>query len=590
MFLYTILPKLLNMSLTASVVILFVLLLRLLLKKAPKVISYALWSIVLFRLLCPISIESGFSLFGLLDAPVTTNGTITSSISYIPDNIVREESLLEETNQIQPQEDRQTTISLKTPMAIAACVWMAGLFAMGLYTIASYMRLRRKLITASHLRDNIYLADEIPSPFVFGLFRPKIYLPSFLDEQEQPYIILHEQHHIRRLDHIVKALAFIALCVHWFNPLVWAAFFLASKDMEMSCDEAVIQKMGTGVLSNYAASLLSLATGKHSLTGMPLAFGEGDTKGRIRNLANWKSPKRILFVIAGLLVILAAVILVPNPSSVRLSKLVIDEVDMNTVLADIESMSVQYQDDLLICNEETSNRFVTALNKIKIQKKPVSQSRAENRSRSFTIIINDRLQLCFSDDFSEIWIDNGVKPSFSYPIINPEFTKELLMDSDFSQGTNETRVQVWFDYYNNDEMQWDGRQEINLDGFPRITFRWTPDKVEAVLEDGKIIPLYTGMPIWNVFFTDLTGDELPELCSTLTIGSGIGDNRIIIYDYTNGASYSLEDRMEYDYSLSMENGQLVVTKQVFSYNKTGEVIEKGYLAFVDSTIQIISIE
>lgn len=590
MFLYTILPKLLNMSLTASVVILFVLLLRLLLKKAPKVISYALWSIVLFRLLCPISIESGSSLFGLLDAPVTTNGTITSSISYIPDNIAREESLLEETDQIQSQEDQQTTIPLKTPMAIATCVWMTGLFVMGIYTIASYMRLRKKLITTSHLRDNIYLADEIPSPFVFGLFRPKIYLPSFLDEQERPYIILHEQYHIRRLDHIVKALAFIALCVHWFNPLVWVAFIMASKDMEMSCDEAVIKKMGAGVLTDYATSLLSLATGKHSLTGMPLAFGEGDTKGRIQNLANWKKPKRILFIIACSLVIIAAIILVPNPSGIQLSKLVIDEVDMNTVLADIKSMSVQYQDDLLICDEETSNRFVTALNKIKIQKKPVSQSRADNRSRSFIIIINDRLQLCFSDDFSEIWIDNGVKPSFSYPIINPEIAKELLMDSDFSQETNETGVQLWFDYYNNDEMQWDGCQEIKLDVFPGVTFRWTPDKVEAVLEDGELIPLYTGMPIWNVFFTDLTGDGLPELCSTLTIGSGIGDNRVVIYDYANGASHSLEDRMKYDYSLSMENDQLIVTKQVFSYNKTGEVIETGNLAFVDSTIQIIPIE
>lgn len=436
-FLYTILPKLLNMSLTASVVILFVLLFRLILKKAPKVISYVLWSIVLFRLLCPISIESDFSLFTLLDAPVSTNGTITSHIQYIPDNIVRKESLLEETNQIQPQEDQQTTISLKTPMAIAAGVWITGLFAMGLYTIVSYMRLRRKLITSSHLRDNIYLVDEISSPFVFGLFRPKIYLPSFLDEQEQPYIILHEQHHIRRLDHIMKALAFIALCIHWFNPLVWAAFFLASKDMEMSCDEAVIQKMGTGVLANYAASLLSLATGKHSLTGMPLAFGEGDTKGRIRNLANWKSPKRILFVIACLLVILAAVILVPNPSSVQLSKLVIDEVDMNTALADIESMSVQYQDDLLICDKGTSNRFITTFDKIKIQKKPISQSRSENRSKSFTVIINDHLQLCFSEDFSEIWIDNGVKPSFSYLIINPEIAEELLMDFRFSLNTGE---------------------------------------------------------------------------------------------------------------------------------------------------------
>ena len=148
-------------------------------------------------------------------------------------------------------------------------------------------------------------------------------------------------------------------------------------------------------------------------------------------------------------------------------------------------------------------------------------------------------------------------------------------------------VQEWFDFYNNGEMQWDGHQEINLEAFPSVTFRWTTEQVAAVLEDGEILPLYSGMPIWNVFFTDLTGDGLPELCSTLTIGSGVGDNRIIIYDYANGASYSLEDRMEYDYSLSLKDGLLIATKQVYSNDKKGEVVESGYLAYLNNTLQIV---
>ena len=152
------------------------------------------------------------------------------------------------------------------------------MLVMVLYAMVSYIRLRRKLITASLLRDNIYLADEIAFPFVMGLLRPKIYLPSSMAEQEQPYILMHEQHHIRRRDPVIKALAFLALCIHWFNPLVWVAFIMAGKDMEMSCDEAVVRKMGTGILADYTASLLSLATGKHIIAGMPLAFGEGDTK------------------------------------------------------------------------------------------------------------------------------------------------------------------------------------------------------------------------------------------------------------------------------------------------------------------------
>lgn len=323
MFFYTFLPKLLNMSLTASVVILFVLLLRLLLKKAPKVISYALWSIVLFRLLCPVSIQSDLSLFGLLDAPVTANDTITSRIAYIPANIVHTEypsvalpvpGLGEEISKKLPRGEEQLAADpLEAPMTMVTYVWMAGVLTMVLYAAASYIRLRRKLLTASPLRDNICLADEITSPFVMGLFRPKIYLPSSLGEQEQSYILMHEQHHIRRCDHIVKVLAFIALCIHWFNPLVWLAFILAGRDMEMSCDEAVVRKMGTSVLADYTTSLLGFATGKQRIAGMPLAFGEGDTKGRIRNLANWKKPAFwvVLGSIAACMVL--AVCLLTNP-------------------------------------------------------------------------------------------------------------------------------------------------------------------------------------------------------------------------------------------------------------------------------------
>ena len=323
MFFYTFLPNLLNMSLTASVVIVFVLCLRILLKKVPKVISYALWSIVLFRLLCPISIDSKLSLFGLLDTPVARSGTLTSSIEYIPSNIVHMEyptvilpapGIGEAISNTLPQGEEQLVADpLEAPMSIATYIWIAGVLGMGTYAVVSSMRLRRKLVTASLLRENIFLADEITSPFVMGLIHPKIYLPSSLGEREQPYVVIHEQHHIRRLDHIVKVLAFIALSIHWFNPLVWFAFVMASKDMEMSCDEAVVRKMGDGVLANYTASLLSLATGKHIIAGMPLAFGEGDTKGRIRNLANWKKPAFGVLLAAIIACAVLAICLLTNP-------------------------------------------------------------------------------------------------------------------------------------------------------------------------------------------------------------------------------------------------------------------------------------
>lgn len=324
---YAFIPKLLNMSLTASVAIVCVLLLRLMLKKAPKVISYALWAVVLFRLLCPVSIVSSFSLFGLMDAPTAESTKLTTSIEYVPENIVHTEypavtlpmpGVSDAINNTLPSGQEQLVADpLEAPVTFATYVWIAGVLVMAAYSVISYRRLRQKLLTASPLRDNIYLADEITSPFVMGLIRPKIYLPSDMEEREQVYIIRHEQHHIHRGDHIIKALAFLALSIHWFNPLVWVAFIYSNKDMEMSCDEAVVKKMGTGILADYTASLLSLATGKHIIAGMPLAFGEGDTKGRIRNLANWRKPAFWVVLVAVIACVALAVGLMTNPAAER---------------------------------------------------------------------------------------------------------------------------------------------------------------------------------------------------------------------------------------------------------------------------------
>ena len=323
MFFYTFMPKLFNMSLTASVAIVLVILLRLLLKKAPKVISYALWGVVLFRLLCPVSIDSNFSVYNLFDAPAQESGTITSVIEYIPSNIVHTEypsvalpvpGISDVINDALPQGQEQLVADpLEAPMSFATYAWMIGVLVMAIYSIVSYIRLRRKLSVVVPLRDNIFIADDIKSPFVVGLFRPKIYLPCNLGDKEQEYIILHEQHHIKRLDHVMKALAFLALAIHWFNPLVWVAFILASKDMEMSCDEAVIRKLGGDVRADYSASLLTLATGRRIIAGTPLAFGEGDTKGRINNLSKWKKPAVWVVLIAVVACAVLAVTVLTNP-------------------------------------------------------------------------------------------------------------------------------------------------------------------------------------------------------------------------------------------------------------------------------------
>ena len=322
---YELLSIVFNMSVTASAVIVFVLLARLLLKKAPKIFSYALWAVVLFRLLCPVSITTNLSLLGLFDAPVTETTTHTTAVEYIPQDVVHTPApevklpvpgVNHAVNKALPQGEEQTAADpLEAPVVLATLVWLAGIGVLAVYSVVSLLRLRRKLVGAVPLRDNIYLADYIDSPFVMGISPPKIYLPSSLSEQEQGYIILHEQHHIRRGDHIMKALAFLALCVHWFNPLVWMAFVLSSKDMEMSCDEAVVKKLGEGIRADYSASLLSLATGRRIIAGTPLAFGEGDTKGRIKNLLNWKQPKLWITVTAAVACVAVVAACAANPGA-----------------------------------------------------------------------------------------------------------------------------------------------------------------------------------------------------------------------------------------------------------------------------------
>ena len=323
-------PIVCNMSLTASVVILAVLAVRLLLRRAPKVFSYALWAVVLFRLLCPVSVTSAVSLMGALGAPAQERTQRTSAVEYVPADIMIRSTAPAVTQLPQTPLPAETggavsdapadtapaavpAMSFNEPVFILTLIWLAGMVLLLAYSLVSLLRLRRRLVGTVRLRDNIYLADHIPSPFVMGLFRPKIYLPSTLTETERGYILRHEQYHLRRRDHVVKLLSFLALCVHWFNPLVWAAFILAGKDMEMSCDEAVVRELGEDIRADYSASLLSLATGRRIVAGMPLAFGEGDTGSRIRNLLNWKRPRPWVMAVCAVVCVGLIALCAANP-------------------------------------------------------------------------------------------------------------------------------------------------------------------------------------------------------------------------------------------------------------------------------------
>ena len=305
------LPELLRINLVASFVILIVLAARLILKRAPKVFSYALWAIVLIRLLIPVSIPSPVSV--IPDTPAASGAVINSALPEIEFETLWDQKQNYYESQNTSSENVQVYVSrTMEPMVYLSLAWLVGIAGMFLYSGISYLKIRKKVQIAVPLRDNIWIADDIKSPFVIGFLKPKIYLPNNLGEQEQEYIILHEQHHIRRLDHVIKTLAFLALTIHWFNPLVWIAFVLACKDMEMSCDEAVICKLGAEVRADYSASLLTLATGHRIIAGTPLAFGEGDTKGRIKNLAKWKKPAIWVLVLTIIICLILGVCLLTD--------------------------------------------------------------------------------------------------------------------------------------------------------------------------------------------------------------------------------------------------------------------------------------
>ncbi len=318
--------QILDMSKTASIVILVVLAARFLLKKAPKVISYALWTTVLLRLLCPVNIEAPMSVmpeitpvedtYELADAPISFAGAGVAAYQAVGDAL---NGGLGVQHIPTTQKDMEGNVEYVTAdwwdvwILFGQYVWLTGVAVMAICSMISYWKLRKQLAVTVLLRDNIYIADDIGSPFVIGFVRPKICLPGTLSEKEQEYIILHEQHHIKRWDPAVKIVAYLALMLHWFNPLVWLAFILASRDMEMSCDEAVIRKLGAEVRGDYSASLLALATGKRIISGTPLAFGEGDPKGRIRNLAKWKHPVLWITAVVAVLCLVLAICLLTDP-------------------------------------------------------------------------------------------------------------------------------------------------------------------------------------------------------------------------------------------------------------------------------------
>ena len=301
-----------NMSISASWLVCAVLLLRLLLKKAPKWINVLLWGIVAVRLICPFSFESVLSLIPssqTINPEIVLNAPVIDSGVTIIDNVINP-IIGETTISIQPEKDVNL---FQFIMPYLAGVWLVGIAALLIYTLISFLRLKRKIGTAVLLRDNIYQSEAVVSPFVLGVIKPKIYLPFNMNGQDMNHVIAHERAHIRRKDHFWKPLGFLILTLHWFNPVVWFGYILLCRDIELACDEKVVKELNNEQRADYSEALLACSVNRRTIAACPLAFGEVGVKDRIKSVLNYKKPAFWIIVVAIVVSITVAVCFLTNP-------------------------------------------------------------------------------------------------------------------------------------------------------------------------------------------------------------------------------------------------------------------------------------
>ena len=305
--------KLLNLSISASWLVLVVLALRLVLKRAPKWVNVLLWGMVALRLMLPFSIESALSLIPSAEtvSPEVVRfdpaPTITSGVEFI-DNAV---------NPSLSESFAAAPLASVNPLYVwtylAGWVWLIGLTAMLLYALVSYLRLRRRVSASIPLRENIYVCDEVPSPFILGIVHPCIYLPSALDEAQRGSVLSHERAHLARRDHWWKPLGFALLAVYWFNPLLWLAYTLLCRDIELACDERVLRGMDAGQIKDYSSALLACSVPRRMIAACPLAFGEVGVGARVKNALRYKKPAFWVVAASVIVCIVVAVCFLTNP-------------------------------------------------------------------------------------------------------------------------------------------------------------------------------------------------------------------------------------------------------------------------------------
>ena len=648
--------KVVNMSISAGWLVLAVLALRLILKKAPKWVNVLLWGIVAVRLICPFSIESALSLI-----PSTETISPEIMMDWTPEISTGIEPLDQVVNPVISTSFAPQGMASANPLQIlipvAANLWLLGVLILLAYTVISYLTLRLKLRTAVILRDNIFQCETVSSPFVLGILKPRIYLPYAMDGKNLAHVVAHEQAHIKRKDHWWKPLGFLLLTVYWFNPLMWVAYILLCRDIELACDEKVITELDNEQRADYTQALVACAVNRRMIAACPLAFGEVGVKDRVKSILNYRKPAFWIIVTALVVCVVVAVCFLtdPNPSrefsmsgenvsNLNPEAIVerimdIENIDNSGVYMNSMNFSLQVDSDFNWADSQAITYFFTKSKttykgQLRIfpheEKHFLTEHSVDQEQQSIFLLRHyleaikylpqdairqmapaDRYIIEHREEGRPSYYDrvityssDGVQPIDGWYIhlrIQPlhadggafsgtgEEVIELFYGS--SNGKYSDHAEMWFDFTAAvEKIDYTDEMKCTKNEFPGITFKYTPYEIAASTswendDTAERTVLISGMPIWNAYFCDLTGDGLPEICSQVSYGSGIIDNRVIIYDYANGVSYSLIDRGYHDYYLRMNDadGYLYVDK--YTYN-SDELVSSGRLVFKNDTLQL----
>jgi len=519
--------RVLNLSYSALWIVLAVVVLRVALRKAPKWIHVLLWALVAVRLVLPFSVESAFSLqptAQVISPTVMETGqpelhTGIAAINYVA---YHNNSYVNKTQQLLP---------------ILSAVWAVGVMGMVLYAAVSFWHLKRRLHPLNKFNERVFFCEKLSFSFILGVFKPSIYMPSTLHGAEIDHILAHEQAHIRRKDHIWKPFGFVLLAIHWFNPAIWLAYVLLCRDIELACDEKVVRALGAKQRADYSQTILNCGVSRRHIAACPLAFGEAPIRTRIHHVLHYKKPAFWLVLLAVLAICAAAVCLLTVPWE-----------NGQLILDGYIFRQTAYEEQLPIGSKEIG-RVLDA---------PDAEIRGENLPKRY--------------------LGLPVYRHESYPqkLYIPTSKGFLCFDSPQWEGETEG-AQIWVDYFDNpEEME---ESETYLPEFPGVTFRYALGSVTAE-RNGEVSELFMGMPVWNVFFADLTGDGYSELCATVSFGSGMIDTHVVVMDYWDGQLYTLWDRGEYDYTLRMADGVLTCDQWVYPLK---ELVRSGPLTMITSS-------